>query len=95
MSAGWGPLIKSQLHAQHAGNEMADHLAKLGADQVIGPARFKYYEATASFSYSLLAKSNQCSCGKQDGMLNLNISIFSLNSSSKTFRKTKTNLTLF
>jgi hypothetical protein len=34
-------------------------MAKLGANQVIGPARFKYYEAIASFSYSLLAKSNQ------------------------------------
>jgi ribonuclease HI len=46
-------------HAKHAGNELADHLAKLGAEQVIGPARFKYYEANASFSYYLLAKSNQ------------------------------------
>jgi ribonuclease HI len=46
-------------HAQHLGNEQADHLAKLGANQVIGPPRFKYYEAIASFSYSLLAKSNQ------------------------------------
>jgi hypothetical protein len=46
-------------HAQHVGNELADHLAKLGAEQVIGTARFKYYKAFASFSYSLLAKSNQ------------------------------------
>jgi ribonuclease HI len=46
-------------HAQHAGNEQADHLAKLGANHVIGPACFKYYKAIASFSYSLLAKSNQ------------------------------------
>jgi ribonuclease HI len=46
-------------HAQHVGNELADHLAKLGAEQVIRPARFKYYEANASFSCSLLAKSNQ------------------------------------
>jgi ribonuclease HI len=46
-------------HAQHAGNEQADHLAKLGANQTIGPARFKYFEAIASFSHSLLVKSNQ------------------------------------
>jgi hypothetical protein len=34
-------------------------LAKLGANQTIGPARFKYFEAIASFSHSLLVKSNQ------------------------------------
>jgi ribonuclease HI len=36
-------------HAQHAGNEQTDQLAKLGANQTIGPARFKYFEAIASF----------------------------------------------
>jgi ribonuclease HI len=46
-------------HAAHPGNEMADRLAKMGANQTIGPARFKYYEAVASFNQSLIARSNQ------------------------------------
>jgi ribonuclease HI len=46
-------------HALHAGNEMADRLAKMGANQTIGPARFKYYEATASTNQSLIARCNQ------------------------------------
>jgi ribonuclease HI len=46
-------------HAAHPGNEMADRLAKMGANQTIGPARFKYYEAVASFNQSLIAQSNQ------------------------------------
>jgi ribonuclease HI len=29
-------------HASHPGNEMADRLAKMGANQTTGPARFKY-----------------------------------------------------
>jgi hypothetical protein len=46
-------------HASHAGNELADRLAKAGANQVIGPGRFKYYEAAASLSQNLTTKSNQ------------------------------------
>jgi ribonuclease HI len=46
-------------HATHAGNELADRFAKMGANQTIGPARFKYYEAIASFSQSLIVRSNQ------------------------------------
>jgi hypothetical protein len=46
-------------HSNHVGNELADRLAKAGANQTIGPARFKYYEATASFSQTLLTQSNQ------------------------------------
>jgi ribonuclease HI len=46
-------------HASHAGNEMADRLAKMGANQTIGPARFKYYEAIASTNQSLIARCNQ------------------------------------
>jgi ribonuclease HI len=42
-------------HASHAGNEMADRLAKMGANQTIGPARFKYYEASVSTNQSLIA----------------------------------------
>jgi ribonuclease HI len=49
----------SKAHAAHAGNELADRLAKMGANQTIGPARFKYYEATASFSQSLIERSNR------------------------------------
>jgi ribonuclease HI len=45
-------------HAQHVGNEQADQLAKLGARQVIGPARFQYYECSTSFSNSILDKIN-------------------------------------
>jgi ribonuclease HI len=46
-------------HASHAGNEMADRLAKMGANQTIGPACFKYYEAIASTNQSLIARCNQ------------------------------------
>jgi ribonuclease HI len=46
-------------HASHAGNEMADRLAKMGANQTIGPARFKYYEASVSTNQSLIARCNQ------------------------------------
>jgi hypothetical protein len=38
---------------------MADRLAKMGANQTIGPARFKYHEATASTNQSLIARCNQ------------------------------------
>jgi hypothetical protein len=43
-------------HASHAGNE---RLAKAGANQVIGPGHYKYYEAAASLSQNLITKSNQ------------------------------------
>jgi ribonuclease HI len=46
-------------HSAHAGNESADRLAKMGANQTIGPPRFKYYEASASFSQSLIERSNR------------------------------------
>jgi hypothetical protein len=46
-------------HAKHTGNEQADRLAKLGACQLIGPARFHYYESSASFSYLITEKINQ------------------------------------
>jgi hypothetical protein len=46
-------------HVSHAGNEMADRLAKMGVNQTIGPARFKYHEATASTNQSLIAQCNQ------------------------------------
>jgi ribonuclease HI len=36
-------------HAQHAGNEQADHLAKLGANQVIGPARLNIMKRLLPF----------------------------------------------
>jgi hypothetical protein len=41
------------------GNEQADRLAKLGACQLIGPARYHYYESSASFSYLITEKINQ------------------------------------
>jgi hypothetical protein len=63
---GYGYVIKKyksiawvKAHAQHQGNEQADKLAKLGAGQRIGPARFQYYKSSASFSHSLLEKINQ------------------------------------
>jgi ribonuclease HI len=46
-------------HNAQAGNKLADSLAKTGANQSIGPPRFKYYEAAASFSQKLLNQSNQ------------------------------------
>jgi ribonuclease HI len=46
-------------HNAHEGNELADSLAKTGANQSIGPPRFKYFEAAASFSQKLLNQSNQ------------------------------------
>jgi ribonuclease HI len=46
-------------HAAHAGNELADCLAKMGANQTIGPPRFKYYKASASFSQSLIERRNR------------------------------------
>jgi ribonuclease HI len=46
-------------HNAHEGNELADKLAKAGANQLIGPPRFRYFEAAASFSQKLLDKSNR------------------------------------
>jgi ribonuclease HI len=53
-------------HNAHEGNELADKLAKAGANQLIGPPRFRYFEAATSFSRALLDKSNQN--GKSDGI---------------------------
>jgi ribonuclease HI len=46
-------------HNALEGNELADKLAKAGANQLIGPPRFRYFEAATSFSRALLDKSNQ------------------------------------
>jgi ribonuclease HI len=46
-------------HNAHVGNKLADSLAKTGANQSIGPPRFKYFEAATSFSQKLLDQSNQ------------------------------------